>query len=431
MLSKQRAAGSLYTADDATTSQNRRRGITSIVVVPHASLAVQLLEWIRALTPPDLHPLLSSVAQVLVRGGDNPSFAHARGLAANPPHILIATPGALLDVWREDPDALAVRSLRTIVLDEADYLLGFGQRSGKTMSGTEYERPLHPPDTMAFMDELFEARPKCMPMARYAGQDVGQIPLQVVLASATFPLALRKFLQLHTEWLRGSPRPLLKVGFAGPDEGDVREEDVPAGLVLGGPGLAKPGLVRHHCLVVRPDGETADLNATVEDEKKLPFRPKRTRVGPAQPNPVLLECVAACVALDVPKLALLVLETGASEPRTVAELRELGVHALPLDLTVSGQETFLRSPQTETVTLLVSSRATTRGIDLPISHVFILGVPENAFIYRHLAGRVGRRGSEGHVVQVIGASADDEARMRDVYRRLRVVPEKYEPGEEV
>lgn len=235
----------------------------------------------------------------------------------------------------------------------------------------------------------------------------------------------------QTEWIRDSPRPLVKVGFTGADTGDVKEETVPAGLMLGGPGLAKPGLVKHHCLVVRKDGEMTDLDApsiaTQTSDRKVRNPSKKPVAGPSTPPDVLLECVAACVALDVEKLALLVLEDGASVTRTVAELRSLGVNAVPLDLTVSGQETFLRS-WTGNVTLLISTRATTRGIDLPVSHVFILGVPDNAFIYRHLAGRVGRRGTEGRVVEVISASAEDEVRMRDVYRRLRVVPEKYEPG---
>lgn len=429
LLSKQRA-GPLY-AVDAQTAPGKKRAITSVMVVPHTSLGAQLVEWVRTLTPPDLHAHLPSVAQLVSRGEESVD-AQARRLTEDPPHILVATPGALLDLWREHPAALQARTLRTIVLDEADYLLGFGQRSAKTPDDAT-GRLKHPPDAMAFMDELFAARPKCVPLARYAGQDVGRVPLQVVLASATFPLALRTFVVRETAWLKGSPKGLVKVGFNGPDEGDVDEEKVPAGITLGGPGLARPGLVKHHCLVVRRDGEMGDLDVDGKtlgpDKKKKKKSAAQNVPGASSPTPELLECVAACVALDVEKLALLVLPDGGSVGRAVAELQALGVNALPFDLTETGQEAFLRRWE-GAMTLLVCTRATTRGIDLPVSHVFVLGVPENAFVYRHLAGRVGRRGTEGRVVGVVGADADDEARMRDVYRRLSIVPEKYEPGGE-
>ncbi|EJD55616.1 P-loop containing nucleoside triphosphate hydrolase protein [Auricularia subglabra TFB-10046 SS5] len=430
LLSKQRA-GPLYVVDEQS-AQGKKRAITSVMVVPHTSLGAQLVEWVRTLTPPDLHAHLPSVVQFIARGEEN-ADAHARMLAADPPHILVATPGALLDLWRAHPDALQPRTLRAIVLDEADYLLGFGQHSAKTPENAT-GRPKHPPDVMVFMDELFAARPKCVALARYAGQDVGRVPLQVVLASATFPLGLRNFVVRETDWLKDSPRALVKVGFNGPDEGDVDEEEVPAGITLGGPGLARPGLVKHHCLVVRRDGEMGDLEL---DGKALGTDKKRKGVahnvplprGASSPAPELLECVAACIALDVEKLALLVLPDGASVGRTVGELQNIGVNALPLDLTAAGQEAFLKRWE-GAMTLLVCTRATTRGIDLPVSHVFVLGVPENAFVYRHLAGRVGRRGTEGRVVGVVSVNADEEARMRDIYRRLSIVPEKYEPGGE-
>jgi len=142
--------------------------ITSIVIVPHTSLAFQLLEWIRLMTDGDLPDLLPTVAQAISREDGRSPADHAKQLVSNAPHILIATPGALLDVWSQHRHVFQPHSLRTIVLDEADYLLGFGQKSAKTPTETPKYRS-HVSDSRRFLDELFEARPKCVPVARYAG----------------------------------------------------------------------------------------------------------------------------------------------------------------------------------------------------------------------------------------------------------------------
>ncbi|KAH7104571.1 P-loop containing nucleoside triphosphate hydrolase protein [Auriculariales sp. MPI-PUGE-AT-0066] len=436
LLSKQRAAP-MHNVD-VQVQKNRssaKHAITSIVVVPHTSLGYQLLEWIRIIVSNDLPNLHPSFAQVISRGDGLSTEEHAERLRTNPPHILIATPRALVDVWEAHPEALQIRAVRTIVLDEADYLLGFGHKSAKSFDATKgLERPVHVPETMSFLDGVFNARPKCMPMARYAGVDVGKVPLQLVMTSATFPVPLRHFVLADTDWHEDSPSRLVKVGFTGADEGDINEDAVAANLVLGGPGLAAPGLVKHHCLVVDRNGDTSDLELEASVGPGLTRQPEEKQdahLKKSMPDPVLLDCVAACVALDVEKLAMLVLEPGVVMRDVAADFRAIGVRAIPLDLTQGSQiQEFLRAytPKKDKITLLLTTRETTRGIDLPLSHVFIIGAPQNAFQYRHLAGRVGRRGSAGQVIQVISSGRREQAQMRDVYRRLSITPEKYEPG---
>ena len=103
--------------------------------------------------------------------------------------------------------------------------------------------------------------------------------------------------------------------------------------------------------------------------------------------------------------------------RAVYELREMGVNAHGLDLLVDekGRSQLLHGVGAgdETPTLLVSTIATTRGLDLPaLGHVFILGIPEGPKVtgrgvdaYVHLAGRVGRFGRGGRVVTIVEESA--------------------------
>jgi hypothetical protein len=152
----------------------------------------------------------------------------------------------------------------------------------------------------------------------------------------------------------------------------------------------------------------------------------------------MMETVAAAFALDVPSIALLVLPSSAPVQRAVWELRELGVEAYGLDLESKfkgrsylasgrGAETPLANP-----VLLVSTLATTRGLDLPaLSHVFIYGLPEGDKVngkavdaYVHISGRVGRFGRPGKVVSVVEeteSESDESASGEKMARILRAV----------
>lgn len=140
----------------------------------------------------------------------------------------------------------------------------------------------------------------------------------------------------------------------------------------------------------------------------------------------LLDAAASIFAFDVPKHALLIIPSSVSAKRTVEDLTELGVKAINLDDYVNkpaealhhlgahkskakssswksqthseGQEESMEEEPESHVDdpiMLVAIQTAVRGIDLPlISHVFIAGVPESDVEYLHLAGRVGRMGSE-------------------------------------
>lgn len=92
------------------------------------------------------------------------------------------------------------------------------------------------------------------------------------------------------------------------------------------------------------------------------------------------------------------------------ELRELGVNAQSIDLLLAdkGRAHLLHGTPIgteENPVMLVSTVATTRGIDLPnLTHVFTIGVPYDGHrvnTYRHIAGRVGRFGRGGKVITIV------------------------------
>lgn len=138
--------------------------------------------------------------------------------------------------------------------------------------------------------------------------------------------------------------------------------------------------------------------------------------------------------MDVPRLALLVLPASAPVRDIIAELRKLGVNAQGLDVLddeAGGAYLTQEAPEevAENPTLLVSTLATTRGMDLPsLTHVFILGLPEDrpGDAYMHAAGRVGRFGRSGKVITVIEErqlvkSRRGQKRWIDPPMRMRVV----------
>ncbi len=155
---------------------------------------------------------------------------------------------------------------------------------------------------------------------------------------------------------------------------------------------------------------------------------------PSTLNQNYLETVATVFSLSVRSVALLAIPSNASVHRDCYDLREMGVDAHGMDLTVEerGRSFLLQAyaEQTKTnPTLLVCTTSTVRGVDLPsLTHVFILGyetltaknsteVTDN---YIHIAGRVGRFLKSGQVVTIL--DSENAPRMSKVLVKLKVVP---------
>jgi Helicase conserved C-terminal domain len=132
--------------------------------------------------------------------------------------------------------------------------------------------------------------------------------------------------------------------------------------------------------------------------------------------------------LDVPFQALLVLPNAVSAAKAVAAFQELEIKAVHLDSYLATRDgvkllqpfsaksykkykeklqssneseqeedsATVLGPLSNSPTLVVVNQTAVRGIDLPaVSHVFIVGVPEEPVDYLHFSGRVGRLGSIG------------------------------------
>lgn len=157
---------------------------------------------------------------------------------------------------------------------------------------------------------------------------------------------------------------------------------------------------------------------------------ERYQNTPSPYNPNALEAIATAVALDVPRLALLVIPSSAPVFRAVYELREMGLDARVFD----PQKPIVGKEGDEDPVLLVTTLAMARGLDLPdATHVFSLGIPDGPRVtgrtvdaYLHVSGRIGRFGRRGTVVTVVDSGRGDEGeRMKRILREIGVVPVRF------
>ncbi|RDB28623.1 putative ATP-dependent RNA helicase DDX28 [Hypsizygus marmoreus] len=448
--------------------------ITSLVLVPHRDLAHQLYHWIQKMAVASLvhpPPSMASVAQVLVRDGVTHLTEGLRSLRQTPPHILIGTPQAIMDLYKEDPEALQLHHLSSVVVDEVDYLIetvpNKDPKKSFHKSFVKASRKLlaHPGVTRQLLDIIYARRkemnerrrdePGVTQHLRRTGKSDSQTfstSPQLIFSSATLRSHLNNYLFDESGWLNKDY--LVKVkGSRKPAEPKRSAEQYPHDG-LGGNGVLHSVLlvsdeqIRNIEEAVPPPSvlENGDLqpisadtlfapSANAEPAENDPELARKYAGTPTPFNPNMLEAVATAFALDVPSVALLVLPGNSPVRRAVYELREMGVNAQELDLLTDekGRAHLLRGGATaqDNPTLLVATLATTRGLDLPeLSHVFILGIPEGPKIngrtvdaYVHIAGRVGRFGRGGKVITVVEKQKDAETVEEGEGEGRRVVTE--------
>ncbi|KAI0094953.1 P-loop containing nucleoside triphosphate hydrolase protein [Irpex rosettiformis] len=445
--------------------------ITSVVITPHRDLAYQFMHWIGSILDMTPDPVsLTSVAQVLLRNANVAISEQVQEIRSASPQILIATPQALLEAMNHNLNPLDLQGVSTVVVDEADYLLETIPVGTDKYKRIKIEKNLlrHPSPTRQILNLIYGSKRKTSyGLKRLANQkastQVFQPRPQLVLSSATLGSSFRGSI-LNEGWLTARFGDLVKVG-----EGQ-RGESV-ANATLGGSSIVHCALVvsdngevsnipsaitRGDTPAVASASERAEEDVTLADQIPLAIDPAVEGISEiemnefaSQPSPfsqVVLEAIAAAFAFDVPRVALLVLPADASVRRAVFDLRLLGVNAHGLDVldTARGGAYLLQhGTQAEAnPTLLVSTLATTRGLDLPdLTHVFILGVPEalKADTYLHVAGRVGRFGKPGKVIAVLEARSqvarkskdkaaykDEPKWMKNIYRAIDVTPTKLE-----
>lgn len=147
---------------------------TGLLIVPHRDLAYQYLHWIHHMTSLDEDTpfSLAKHAQVLVRHVNKSTLqglpvrmqAAIRSASSDqdllidkPPHILIATPNAVLELIERQSEKFRLATPSTIVVDEVDALLRVPSsklpRERRRVSRKKLEK--HTPDLVRILDRLY------------------------------------------------------------------------------------------------------------------------------------------------------------------------------------------------------------------------------------------------------------------------------------
>ncbi|KLO09330.1 P-loop containing nucleoside triphosphate hydrolase protein [Schizopora paradoxa] len=391
-------------------SRQEAGGVTSLVIVPHRDLAFQMLHWIRSITSSSNPANLASFAQVVARDASDPTSAQITRLRETPPHVLLGTPQALLDIYASDASALQVDTLSTIYVDEVDHLIGvpapYIRKSSEERAWRNFKK--HPSVTRQLLDGI---------LREHGSKTSG---VQLVMSSATIHENLVEY--------------LTEEGWLGDDYVYISGKKVAAKTSFAVERSSEQAQVFHHAIVVHG-------NAKPQNLQDIEFENNREEASGGHDSAATsllqqkLETVATIFAMDVPNQALLVLPPSASVRDVVSKLQEFGVNAHPLDVRALDHEA------TEGPTLIVATPAHTRGVDLPLlSHVFVLGVPDigDIDVFKHVAGRVDRFGNGGTVVVLLDEvqkamkdgmmkiTKNEPNLMKIFYRKLGVKPTKFD-----
>lgn len=244
---------------------------SSLLITPHRDLAFQCLHWIKSIHSHVPSSNLSSIAQVLVRGAPNFPSDQLSLLQKTPPLILMGTPQAFLEILEKDPHALRLRTLSTVVVDEADYLIEYMPLAADKYDRIKYQRTLknHPSPTRQILDYIYcpnrfynvdrKGKKYEDPKRSIPEQEFGFRRPQLVLSSATLKAQLRRSLMMEAGWLTQVDGDLAKISGKG---GERPSQEVLATNALGGRSMV------HCALVVYEDGSIKNIGSAVEADPK-------------------------------------------------------------------------------------------------------------------------------------------------------------------
>ncbi|EEB90543.1 hypothetical protein MPER_11231, partial [Moniliophthora perniciosa FA553] len=349
-------------------SNSEKPSVTSIFLVPHRDLAHQIQWWIQRITESS-----GPAARA--------TTAYSRGHASRLSRGL----GEAGRFHRLQPSF-------NYIIDEIDYLVETVPKTNPKLAQKLHKKiEKHPGITREILHAVYGQRGRLTSENR---KELVNEPIrapQLVVSSATLRNHLKDYL-----WKESG---IIKLGV---DAVTVRGS---AMHLHGKEKKASTALHRdiaHHVLVVSnnriqnisgaieagDEGRVVSVSAQNDEEgdvvlDKSDAELEREREYSMSPSPInqdALEAIAAAFALYVPSIALLIVPSTTSVYRAVHDLRSLGVNAFNVDmlqdrkgrmhLLSGGAEKVRANP-----TLLVTTNAAVRGLDLPaLQHVFILGV---------------------------------------------------------
>lgn len=207
-----------------------QESVTALVLVPQSNLAIQYYRWLSriaevSISTEEVGINTDRIVQRLIREGQEHVTVGMKKLYETKPHILISTPQAVLDLYKEDPDLVPLEYLSTVVVDEVDYLIEtVPKKSPERAWGGSYEKAIkkiraHPGATRELLDMVFTARKEINArMQEWAWDEGAEEPYrkdtfvgsrdmpgpQLVASSATLRTHLSNYLYDESGWLNKS-----------------------------------------------------------------------------------------------------------------------------------------------------------------------------------------------------------------------------------
>lgn len=235
------------------------RPSTVLLIAPHRELALQCMHWVESLHGA-MKGNISEMAVLLARGTGPTLEEQISELRTHQPHLVIATPNALLDVFNQDPEALPPWSISTVVVDEIDTLIEHLSPNARKYAIVKFERMLkkHPTPTRQVLDIIYrkaksvEEVEKRGEVSKKSFDDSNGFRPQFVATSATLRSYFKNTLRQKSGWV--TPRWSGLKDISGSASSDLASINRSEPASLGG-----KGLVQHSTLIVHKDGTIKNI----------------------------------------------------------------------------------------------------------------------------------------------------------------------------
>ena len=378
-------------ADNKKQQQQR-----CVVLLPTRELAAQVAGVAMELAPPGTVRLVTHPSNLLRPTSQQQQDGMEQ---TSPPRLLISSAKTfMVSLYGNDqmpapptskPEAVdLLRSIRICVLDEVDRLLGVG---GST--GTKYKP-----------SNKQHEKPAAIVTAAIARHTLGRA--QIVAASATVGRPLKRELSRVLGLLpQDCPRVLRSAedGEFDDDEEEIIKVQAASPTTTGhvGRAVTMPATVQHYSVVASGSSDGELLTSASKVIRALQQSPKPSRIlvvlskafGISSTNTIgalkHFQCEPAPVSL------LDALEAD----NTLAMIEK---HRAVSQAAGVGQSSSLASSSSEDRYLLVTGEDTVRGLHLDgLDVVIVVGRPKGPDEYCHIAGRTGRAGRSGSVINVV------------------------------
>jgi len=331
--------------------------IRALIISPTRELAEQIAVEAKKIVG-------NTAVKVQTAVGGTQKREHLRKMQYEGCHIMVGTPGRILDIISDRSTGVTLSNIETFVLDEADRLLDIG------FAPAIADIASHMPNPSQLTSDGRPAR-------------------QTLMFSATVPKSV-------VQLVRSTLRPDFKfIRTVDPDEAPTHER-IPQHVVFG------KGLQNQIPIIMEIANKAIDAHKK-DPENNPPFK-AIVYFGSTAEVAMTFEAFSKMRDPDQPRS---IFSAHPLDPCRIFQMH---------GKLQQGQRT--RESQgfrTSESAILFSSDVTARGMDFPdVSHVIQIGLPKSSDDYVHRIGRTGRAGKSGQGWLILN---DDER--RDITQRMR------------